>query len=240
MMPARQLLRARGSDERGVALIVTLFLMAALSALAASLMFLSQTETYSTMNYTMMSQARYAGESGIEKTVNWLLNTYTLPTSTGTDLTSNYDMTQSPVKCVSGCSTTSGTCTYSPGGTPSGPCVVLSSMTGVTANYPVLATSNAYGTAGAGTLSSGASAIGFSTYAVLMSMQSVGTTVVQTWSIVSKGTVTGARTATVNVISTLETPMIGVTGNSYAAFATGSGCGAITFTGSANTNSFDS
>ena len=102
---------ARASDERGVALIITLFLMAALSALAASLMFLSQTETYSTMNYTMMSQARYAGESGIEKTVNYLLNSYTLPSASGSDPTSNYDMTKSPVTCTSGCTTTTGTCT---------------------------------------------------------------------------------------------------------------------------------
>jgi hypothetical protein len=238
-MPGR-LIAARASDERGVALIVTLFLMAALSALAASLMYLSQTETYSTMNYTMMSQARYAGESGIEKTVNWLLNSYTLPGSTGSDLTSNYNMTNSPVTCSSGCTTTTGTCSYTPGGTPSGPCVVLSAVTGVNSNYPVSATATSFASAGTGTLTSGSAPIGYSAYAVLMSMQSVGTTVVQTWSIVSNGTVSGARTGQVQVISTLETPMIGVTGNGYAAFATGSGCGAITFSGSASTNSYDS
>ena len=48
--------------ERGIALILTLFLVSALSVLAAALMFLSQTETYASMNYQMMSQSRYAAE----------------------------------------------------------------------------------------------------------------------------------------------------------------------------------
>ena len=68
-------------SERGIALILTLFLMSALSVLAASLMFLSQTETYSSMNYKMMSQARYAAESGVQKAANFLLDStqYTVP-----------------------------------------------------------------------------------------------------------------------------------------------------------------
>ena len=241
----------RASDESGVALIITLFLLAAISALASSLMFLSQTETYATMNYTMMTQARYAGEAGVEKTVNWLvapmegLSTgYTLPSSgSSTDPTSNYTMTTSPVTCSggSGCLTTTGTCSYTPGLAPTGPCVVLSAMNGVTSNYPDANTVTAFASAGTGTLTSGSSPIGYSTYAVLMSMQQLGSgSVVQTWSIVSNGTVTGARTATVQVVSTLETPMKGTTGNGYAAFATGSGCGAITLSGSAGTNSYNS
>src|SRR5262249_2392520 len=53
------------THDRGVALVLSIFLMTALSVLAASLMFLSQTETYASMNYRMMSQARYAGESAL-------------------------------------------------------------------------------------------------------------------------------------------------------------------------------
>ena len=56
-------------NERGIALVLALFLMSALSVLAASLMFLSQTETYASMNYRMMSQARYAAEAGVQKAV---------------------------------------------------------------------------------------------------------------------------------------------------------------------------
>ena len=56
-----------------------MFLMMALSVIGASLMLLSQTETYSSLNYRLMSQARYGAESGIQKTVNYLLNPATTP-----------------------------------------------------------------------------------------------------------------------------------------------------------------
>jgi hypothetical protein len=62
------------NHEKGVALVITLFLMASLSALAVSLMFLSQTETSASRNYKTMSQARYAGEAGIHKSLNYLMS----------------------------------------------------------------------------------------------------------------------------------------------------------------------
>ena len=83
------------SDERGIALVFTLFLMAALSALAVSLMFLSQTETSSTRNYRTMSQARYAGEAGAHKAINYMINSYTQPATFA-----DYNLTVSPVTCV--------------------------------------------------------------------------------------------------------------------------------------------
>ena len=43
-------------------------------------MLLSQTETYSSMNYRLMSQARYGAESGVHKATNYLLYTYVRPT----------------------------------------------------------------------------------------------------------------------------------------------------------------
>src|SRR5258707_15815773 len=73
----------RITDEKGIALVLSLFLMAAMSVIAASLMFLSQTETYSSMNYRLMSQARYGAESGIQKTTNYLVYTYSMPGNTG-------------------------------------------------------------------------------------------------------------------------------------------------------------
>src|SRR4029453_10846818 len=70
-------------SEQGVALVITMFLMAALSALAVSLMFLSQTETSASRNYKTMSQARYAGEAGMHKALNYLIsNAYTSTVST--------------------------------------------------------------------------------------------------------------------------------------------------------------
>src|SRR5436309_1423787 len=113
--------------ERGIAIILALFLMSALSVLAASLMFLSQTETYASMNYRMMSQARYAAEAGVQQAGNYLFDStqYSKPTGTGPDLLTNYDYTGSPVKY-------------------NGQPVVLSAMTGVASNYPVAAVVTAF------------------------------------------------------------------------------------------------
>src|SRR5205085_5937653 len=93
--PGRQLstpMKIRHED--GIALVLTLFLMSAISVMAASLMFLSQSETYASMNYRMMSQARYAAESGVEKASDFLLDSaqYTVPPTT------SYSYRVSPVR----------------------------------------------------------------------------------------------------------------------------------------------
>src|SRR6266536_3888619 len=98
----------RISDEKGIALVLSIFLMTAMSIIAASLMFLSQTETYSSLNYRLMSQARYGAESGVHKTANYILYTYKAPGNLGAnaaDLIGSYDITKSPVTCVAGCPT---------------------------------------------------------------------------------------------------------------------------------------
>ena len=75
----------RLAEEKGIALVLSLFLMTAMSVLGASLMFLSQTETYSSMNYRLMSQARYGAEAGIHKAANYLIypSSYTPPANGG-------------------------------------------------------------------------------------------------------------------------------------------------------------
>src|SRR4026209_321967 len=86
--------------ERGIALVLALFLMTAMSVLGASLMFLSQTETYASMNYRMMSQARYAAEAAVQKSSNFLLDPaqYTVPSAgSATDPLSAYNRNVSPV-----------------------------------------------------------------------------------------------------------------------------------------------
>src|SRR5262245_55637757 len=102
--------RAQRSErnERGIALVITLFLMAALSALAVMVVFLSQTEPASSRNYRTMSQARYAGEAGVHKAINYLNST----AYTGAPLAyASFGLNKSPVTCVSGCTnTTAGTC----------------------------------------------------------------------------------------------------------------------------------
>src|SRR5438874_8997113 len=237
------------NNERGVALVMTNFLMDALSALAVSLMFRSQTETSSSRNYRTMSQARYAGEAGIHKAINYLLNTYISP-STYT----SYDLTKSPVTVLAGCThTTTTTCDSTSVTTAIATgCVVLSGLTGSSSNYPDAADASAFSTASQGTLavnSAGTTtnaALGTVTYgaaAILLSMRSVavyggGTGVVQTWKIVADGTVPGAVPATVEVTATLERNVVAA--QTYAIFATGTGCGAITMAGNEVTDSYNS
>jgi type IV pilus assembly PilX-like protein len=219
--------RAKKEDiirgERGVALILSLFLVTIMSVLAASLMFLSQTETYSTQNYRMMSQARYGAESGIHAAANYLLNGYLAvePGTAGDPLT-NYNTTTSPVKLVAN----------------NQPVILSASFPGVASNYPVAAVATAFNAAAQGTLAAGRITVGYAAYATLMSMQQQGTILVQTWQITANGTVGGARTATVQVSSTLDAQII--PGVGYAAFATGDGCGSIQFQGNASTASYDS
>jgi hypothetical protein len=211
--------------ERGIALVIALFLTAALSALASSLMFLSQTETYASMNYRMMSQARYAGEAAVQKAADFLLDSsqYAMPGNVSDPLV-NFNRTVSPV-------------TYM--GQP----VVLSAVDDVPSNYPVAAVVDAFEDAAEGALTAGNATLSYEAYATLVSMQVFdsyggGQSVVQTWRITGVGGITGARKATVEVEASVETPK--VSANSYAAFATAPGCGAIYFHGDVTVDSYDS
>ena len=227
------MLTSMRTDEKGIALVFTLFLMASLSALAVSLMFLSQTETAGTRNYRTMSQARYAGEAGVHKAINYLTS-YTPPSTF-----SNYDLTVSPVTCTSGCAT-------------NGPVVLSGGVTGVTSNYPQAAIASAFASAVQGTLATNVAgtttnaALGTVTFgatARLLSMRRVtsyggGLGTIQTWEITAVGTVPGAMPATVEVSAVLERQLVDA--QTFAVFATGTGCGAINLGGNVETKSYDS
>ena len=221
------------SDERGIAMVLALFLMSALSVLAASMMFLSQTETYATMNYRMMSQARYAAEAGIQRTANYLLDNaqYTPPSpGSASDPLSNYDTTVSPVICAAGAT-----------GCTAGQPITLSSTVS-NSNYPWAAVKTTFAGLAHGSLTAGTATLNYTTTATLLTMQYFesygGDTVIQTWQITSDGTMSGPRSATVQVQALIETPK--VPANSYAAFATSDTCGAITFQGAVDVDSYDS
>ncbi len=219
----------RKNHERGMALILALFMMTALSALGASLMFLSQTEIYSSMNYRMMSQGRYAAEAGVHKAASYLLDP-AYPVPAYADIGTIYDTTKSPVTCLSGCPNINQP-------------VVLSAISTQASNYPVAAVQTAFDTAAKGTLAANDATITYGAYAVLISMQrfdSYGGTqsVVQTWQITGAGSVGGSRPATVEVVSVIETPK--VPANTMAAFATDDTCGALTFNGNITIDSYDS
>ena len=214
-------------DERGTALVVSMLLMMVLSVLSASMMFLAQTETASSASYRLMSQARYGAESGVHSAINYLTNTYVLP-GTPADPLANYDLTKSPVTNIA-----------------NNQPVILSSNTAVVAsNYPILAVQTAFNNAVRGNLTAGNQTVSYTASAKLLRMTPLVTyggvsTVVQTWEITADGSVAGARSATVEVTSTLEQQIVPAA--AYAAFATGAGCGALNFHGNnTETDSYNS
>jgi len=219
--PSRQVNR-RSGDE-GIALVVVLLLTVALSTIGASLLMLAQTDTYTSMNYRMMSQARYGAESGVLKAVNYLTQTYVAPGHAGDPLAS-YDMTVSPV-------------TYM--GQP----VVLSADPAKASNYPAGAVVTAFGAAAQGTLSAG-STVSYAAYATLDSMRMIteygaaAPRVIQTWHVVATGSLAGARPATVEVESVLERQITAA--HAFGVFATKIGCGALEFSGGSVNDSYDS
>ncbi|MBI3490878.1 MAG: hypothetical protein HY047_03670 [Acidobacteria bacterium] len=122
--------------------------------------------------------------------------------------------------------------------------VVLSAKdaTCTASNYPVAAMQTAFCNAAKGSLSAGNATITYNSFAELLAMQTFtsyggGPVVVQTWQITGDGALTGGRNATVEVVATIETPK--VPANSYAAFGTDSGCGALNFSGNVQTGSYN-
>lgn len=219
--------RPRTSSPRnddGMALVLALLFMLAFSSLGAAVMVLARTETFSSVNYRMMSQARYGAESGVHKAAHFLLNTYALPGSAG-DPMANYDTTVSPVTYL---------------GQP----VVLSAIGGVAANYPVASTQTLFANAAQGTLAAGEVMVAYTSSATLLSMRELvpyganAPTVVQTWRLTARGSLSGVRNADVEVSAILEQQVIAA--HTYAAFATNAGCGALSFSGGVRTNSYDS
>src|SRR5262249_57164444 len=135
------------------------------------------TETYASMNYRMMSQARYAAEAGINKASNFLLDPTQNITPTAADLLNPAlcNRTVSPVTC-------------------NNQEVILSASAAKPSNYPAVAGQHAYNTAAKGTLLSGNLSLTFGTYARLIALQAFdsyggGQAVAQT----SEGLAAGAR-----------------------------------------------
>ena len=214
--------------ERGVAMVLALFMMLAMSVLGASLMYVSKTETLSSHNYRLMTQSRYGAESGVHLAINYLRgSSYT--TAISAENLASYNTTVSPVTLVS-----------------NGKPVVLSSKSSAS-NYGSSSVKSAFADT-FDNFSSGLNVndapVSFGAVATLLSMRTLtdsisgGVTVLQTWEIVGTGSITGARDAAVSVSSIFERQPQPI--YSYAAFAQHNGCAALSFGGGANTNSFDS
>jgi Tfp pilus assembly protein PilX len=187
-----------------VALVIVLLVIVILAVLAASVMVVTQTETWSATNNRSMLQARYAAEAGAQKTLNYLRYNYVAPANPA----ATFDLTKYPAQF-------------------NGQDVVLSAMTGVNANYPDATVQTAFSNTlkdasvpGVGVPAS------YEVTAKLLSMQNAAT---QMWEITSQGNVPNVRNAQVQVVMRVERS--GVPLFNYGIVGLGTTCGDITFTG---------
>jgi Tfp pilus assembly protein PilX len=221
-------------NQKGVALIFAMIFVLVLSVTAASLMFLSQSETWSSMNYRLMTQSRYGAEAGLHAAANYLMNTYPQPGVSASDPITAYNVNVSPVTLIGG----------------GNPIALGSTMNNISANYPVSSTRTGFNTATQNSLAAGSNNVAYTVSAELVSMrpfkqclsnQSLTTNqplTAQLWKLTSHGDIAGVRNSEVEVSALLEshvTPCY-----NYAGFATGSGCGSISFNGGGTIDSYDS
>ena len=215
-------------NEKGAALIFAMIFVAVLTIMGVSMMFLSQSETWSSLNYRLMTQARYGAEAGVQAGAAYLTNPtngYT-PAGTAADPLSNYNTNVSPVTRLSG---------------NTNPIALGATVDGVSANYPVSLT-NAF--PGTGSVVSGNTTVNYSVSAKLLAMRQVqqcgnGSLITaQTWQLTSHGDIQGVRNAEADVSAILEQQVLPC--YPYAGFGTGNGCNVINFNGGGTIDSYDS
>jgi len=211
-------------NEKGIALVLTMILLVIMSVMAISLTFISRTETWSSMNYRMMSQARDGAESGINNAANYLMNTYPAPASPST----TFNTAPYPVQTT---------------GFSSGHDIVLSANSSITANYPTTSVQTAFNAdgVGKGSFSAGNTTVNYATSAKLLSVQSIntfggGTATIPVWEVTSAGSINGVPSATEQVTAVLERNIVPTF--QYAAFATSQDCSALQFGGGGTTDSY--
>ena len=214
------------SGEQGVALVMALLMVLAVSVVTGALVMVARSEALSSTSYTSMSQGRYGAESGVHAAANYLLYMYAAPAAANAqDPLATYDISGSPVRW---------------NGRP----VVLSSDPATGSNYPVQAVIDAFGQNSAGTLAVNGAPVAHAARATLLSMSTVTDyytqlpITIQTWRIEGVGRITGSGQSVVEVEATVERRPAPVF--AYAAFATHDGCNAMSFAGGADTHSYDS
>lgn len=216
------------ANQKGAALIFTMIFVTVLSIIAVSMISLSQSETWSSINYRLMTQSRYGAEAGLHSAANYLMNSYVPPSTGGADLFTSYNMGISPV-------------TLAAGGTP---IVLGTTMNGLGYNYPVPGTQTAFNNAATGSVTSGNNVVNYSVNAELLTMRKVRhcttdlSLTAQLWKLTSHGDINGVRNSEVEVSALLESHVVPCF--NYAGYATGSGCGSISFNGGGQIDSYDS
>jgi Tfp pilus assembly protein PilX len=175
------------SHDHGVALILVMLIILLISSLAAGLIFVTNTELWSAMNYRVAVQARYAAEAGVQATINWLNTSGNVPATDISALTAT---------------------TY-PASYSGKPAVLGTLSGGPTSNWPTSATLSSFNSALQGVSVPGLTSATFSTSATLLGNSTTGSGLaswmagtIQTWQITSQGTVGGLRSATVQVVAT--------------------------------------
>ena len=220
------------NGQKGAALVLTMILLAVLSVMIVSMMYLSQSETWSSHNYKLMNLARDAAESGLHKAVNYIEWTY-LPPGPPSDPLTGYNSNCYPVTTPS-----TAACT----GTQ-----VTLRADGGSGTYPVSAVQDAFDAAGQGTLPAGYQSMNYETTAELLSLKPLGINPFTgadnnalRWRITSEGSLTGVQGATVEVAAILDQPVAPLF--PYAAFGTSDLCSppGLAFGGNSNTDSYDS
>lgn len=217
------------NNEKGSALIFALILLLVLSAMAGSLMFLSNSETYSSMNYRTMTQARYGAEAAVHAAANFIMNTYVPPAAPPGGNFPGFTVTTYPVTDAGAVNP-----------------IFLSTLSMQSANYPDQTQQAAFAKAMNANqpLQAGPNTVNYSASAELMSMVSIlpfGTATpvtVQTWQITAHGDVANVQNGEAEVVTTLEryiSPAF-----AYAAFADANGCASLSFSGNGTTDSYDS
>jgi len=218
--------RRSASGEEGIALILAMFMVLAVSMLGASLVSVGRSETMSSLNYKTLAQARYAAESGLNSAANYLIYTYTAPGNDAADPMAAfvYENT-SPVTTLDG-----------------NPVVLSTNMD--KSNYPIESKKKAFHDRAMGELTMSRSKANYTATATLVSMRkfkdayTLTDVTVQTWSITGSGTLEGAGAADVEVTAVIETQAVPTF--RYAAFAAYKGCKALSFGGGGSTDSYDS
>jgi fibronectin-binding autotransporter adhesin len=230
-------IKSKRSNQKGAALFFALIFILILSVLGVSIMFVSSAESWSSLNYLEMTQARYGAEAGLNSAANYIVNTYCAPGNTSCsngsspaagDTISLYNTNVSPVTLASNGA------------------VVTLSTTSSAATYPVAAVESAFQSAAAGSLTSGTRTINYTATATLVAMNSVttaaGTQTVQTWNVTAGGSMSGIRAAQVQVTGNVEQQVTygAVSAPSYGVFALGTGCDAINLSGNPLITSYSS
>ena len=117
-------------------------------------------------------------------------------------------------------------------------------MNGLSPLYPVSTVLTDFNTASNSSLTAGNNTVNYSVSAELLSMRQVvqcqteTKTTAQLWKLTSHGDINGVRNSQVEVSALLESHVVPCF--NYAGFATGSGCGSISFNGGGQADSYDS